>query len=111
MGACLYVFPNEFRKRRVQQEKWRRQDRRHPAVNGHPVGSVTDPGITVPGNLRVLENLARADSREAAIVALTIDGYSQEEIVEVLGETSIRAVEGVLYRWRGKEQRRLKGGA
>jgi hypothetical protein len=41
-----------------------------------------------------------------AIVALTVDGYSQEEIVEPLGEASVRAVQGVLYRWRTKERQR-----
>jgi DNA-directed RNA polymerase specialized sigma24 family protein len=110
MGACVYVFPNEFRKRRVQQEKWRRQDSRDSAVDEDPGEMVNDPGVIVVGARRVCEDLARASSREAAIVALTIDGYSQEEIVEALGETSTRAVEGALYRWRTKEQRRLKGG-
>jgi hypothetical protein len=34
-----------------------------------------------------------------------MDGYRQEEITEMLGETSVRAVEGVLYRWRRKQSR------
>jgi transposase len=68
--------------------------------------------VVVTGNGQVCDALARADDREAAIVALTVDGYTQEEIAEVLGEKSIRAVEGVLHRWRKKEQhRRGKGGA
>ena len=112
MGACLYVFPNEFRKRRVQQMKWQLQNHPDPAVTSPPTAAVTDPGVVVAGKLRVCADLARADPREAAIVALTIDGYSQEEIVETLDETSIRAIEGVLYRWRIKEQQRLsEGGA
>lgn len=111
MGACMFVFPNEFRRWRVQQERWRRQERSTPAVSGDPAGLVNDPAAIVAGNLQVREALARAESREAEIVALTIDGYSQEEMAEVLGETSIRAVEGVLYRWRAKEQRRRTGGA
>lgn len=109
VGACLYVFPNEFRKHRVQQKKWQIQDRRDPAVTAPRESTITDPGVVVTGNGQVCDALARADDREAAIVALTIDGYSQEEIVEVLGETSIRAVEGVLHRWRKKEQRQKKG--
>ena len=32
MGCCLHVFPNEFRKRRVQQEKWHRQNGRDLAT-------------------------------------------------------------------------------
>lgn len=110
MGTCLYIFPNEFRKRRVQQQKWQRQDCGDPAVNETQVCIITDPGLVVTGNMRVRESLAHADPREAAIVALTVDGYSQEEIVELLGETSVRAVEGVLYRWRAKEQQRLSEG-
>ena len=44
------------------------------------------------------------------IVALTLDQYSQDEIVELLGERSIRAVEGVLYRWRTQQKDRMQGG-
>ena len=45
-----------------------------------------------------------------AVVALTADGYTQDEIVEMLGEASVRAVEGVLWtndatgRMRGQQQ-------
>lgn len=110
LGSCLYVFANEFRKHRWQRERWRRQDCRDPAAGERPSGPATDPGIMVPGNLWVCESLGRADSREAPIVALTIAGWSQEEIAETLG-MSPRAVEGVLYRWRKKEKRWLGGGA
>ncbi len=43
--------------------------------------------------------------RTRAIVALRMDGYLKE-IAEMLGETSTRAVEGVLYRWRVRQARR-----
>ncbi len=62
------------------------------------------------GNMRVRDDLERADARTRPIVALTIDGYTQEEIVELLDETSVRAVEGALYRWRAREKRHLQGG-
>ncbi len=110
MGACLYVFPNEFRKRRVYQKKWTRAHYVE-AVNLDPVvDPVTDPGVLATGNMRVREDLERTDARAQAIVALTLDDYSQEEIAELLGEPSIRAVEGVLYRWRTKEQARIRKG-
>jgi hypothetical protein len=112
MGACLLAFPNEFSRHRVQRKKWQLQSQRDPAVTEPTVSVITDPAVIAAGNGQVRDALARADLREAAIIALTIDGYSQEEIVELLGEPSVRAVEGVLYRWRTKERQRLgKGGA
>lgn len=111
MGCCLYVFPNEFRKRRVQVKRWQLQDRGDPAVTVPRADHIADPGVLAVGNMRVCDDLGRADPRTRAIVALTLDGYAQEEIAEMLGEQSVRAVEGVLYRWRIKEQGRLgKGG-
>jgi hypothetical protein len=110
MGACLYIFPNEFRKRRVYQQKYTRAQRGE-AVTMEPVSNpVTNPAVIATGNIRVCDDLQRADPRERAIVALTIDGYSQEEIVELLNEFSVRAVEGVLYRWRTKEKPAANGG-
>lgn len=110
MGACLYVFPNEFRKRRVYQRKYIRAQRGE-AVMLEPVANPTNnPAVIAIGNIRVRDDLQRADPREQAIVALTIDGYSQEEIVELLNEVSVRAVEGVLYRWRTKEKPTVQGG-
>jgi len=110
MGACLYVFPNEFRKRRVQLKKWQLQNYGDPAVTAPQADHISDPAVLAVGNMRVCEDLTRADPRERAIVALTIDGYSQDEIVEMLGEQSVRAIEGVLYRWRTKEKGRIGEG-
>jgi hypothetical protein len=104
MGACLYVFPNEFRKRRVQNEKWRRQDKHDPALTVPRADHAADPAVQATGNIHVVGRLQDADPRARAVVALTIDGYSQEEIAELLGEQSVRAVEGVLYRWRTREK-------
>jgi DNA-directed RNA polymerase specialized sigma24 family protein len=108
MGSCLYVFPNEFRKRRVQQVKWQWQDRGDPGITAPRTDDLADPSVVALGDMYVGDVLGRADARTAAIVALTIDGYTQEEIAEMLGETSIRAIEGVLYRWRTREQRRMR---
>ncbi|MEU6424293.1 hypothetical protein ABZ860_00230 [Microbispora sp. NPDC046973] len=110
MGACLYIFPNEFRRRRVQRKKWTRAHMRE-ALTMHPDGGVTTGVETEAlGNMRVRDDLERADARTRPIVALTIDGYTQEEIVELLDETSVRAVEGALYRWRAREKRHLQRG-
>lgn len=111
MGTCLYVFPNEFRRRHAQQEKWCRQDRCDPALAVLEADAVSNPAVIVTGSMRVRERLQSADPRAAAIVALTLDGYSQEEIAAMLGEPSVRAVEGVLYRWRVEERQRTGGGA
>lgn len=44
-----------------------------------------------------------------AIVALTLDGYSQDEIRELVNATTVRVVEGSLYRWRTKAKQKRKG--
>jgi hypothetical protein len=104
MGACLYVFPNEFRRCRAQDEKRKRQDRLDPAMTVPESDPVHDPAVQAVGNIHVLERIAAAGRRARPIVALTIDGYSQEEIAELTGTQSARAVEGVLYRWRAREK-------
>ncbi|MFE4054216.1 hypothetical protein [Streptomyces sp. YIM B13518] len=44
-----------------------------------------------------------------AIVALPLDGYSQDEIRELVDATTVRAVEGSLYRWRTKAKQKRRG--
>lgn len=105
MGACAYDFPNEFRKYRAAEERHRRSLRRQQEHYQPPVStlSVADE---VLGNLRVLDDLnAIDDVRTKAAVALTLDGYSQAEIQEVLDAKSERAVEALIYRWRTKAKR------
>ncbi len=55
-----------------------------------------DPAVIAIGNVRVSDDLNGLDDRTAAVVALTIDGYSQDEIAEMLDLPSVRAVEGIL---------------
>lgn len=71
---------------------------------------VSDPAVIATGKTQVLDHLSDIDQRPQAIVALTIDGYSQEEIIELLGERSVRAVEDVLYRWRAQHRDHMQGG-
>lgn len=110
IGSCLYVFPNEFRRRRVQQERWRRQNGQDPATIRQEADHTSDPAVIATGKIQVLGHLRDTDLRTRAILALTIDDYSQEEIVELLAESSVRAVEGVLYRWRTQQKNHIQGG-
>ncbi|WP_326585421.1 hypothetical protein OG889_44980 [Streptomyces sp. NBC_00481] len=105
MGACLYDFPNEFRRYRAGEERYRRALQRQQDFYEVPVGhlSVSDEVI---GNLEVLRYLYEiSDPRLQKAVALTIDGCSQEAIRQILDEKSVRAIEALLYRWRTKKKR------
>jgi hypothetical protein len=64
----------------------------------------SDPAIQAIGTIHVADRLAAAGDRARNIVALTMLGYSQEEIAELVGKPSARAVEGTLYRWRTLEK-------
>jgi len=112
MGAALSDFPNEFRRWRSQRNRWRQQDHGDETTNAlHRQQASDDPAVLALGNIRVKEDLERISPRAKEIVLLTMDGYHQDEIMEILGEASVRAVEGVLHRWRTEEKKRLcKGG-
>ncbi|MGX1913529.1 hypothetical protein ACWIID_32520 [Streptomyces phaeochromogenes] len=110
MGACAYEFPNEYRRHRVQQKRWHRGQATQEITteDRFVVQGVTEE---VLGNLRVLQRLRDIDDpRTQATVALTVDGYTQEEIQQLLDAKSIRAIEGLLYRWRTKAKRREEEG-
>lgn len=101
MGACAYDFPNEFRRHRAL--------RREKELYSPPVSTLS-VAQEVLGNLSVLDELGEiTDPRVQAIVALTLDGYSQDEIRELVDATTVRAVEGSLYRWRTKAKQKRKG--
>ena len=110
IGACLFDFPNEFRKRRVYiQRHTRAVDREKVVLDAEPRGP-TDPADIAVGNARVRDDLERLDDeRTQAVVAFTLDGYHQDEIVELVdGVRSVRAVEGIMYRWRTKQKSDLR---
>ena len=86
LGACLTVFPNEFRKYRSQRQRWQAQDDSGHKAAGWRADATGDPADLIAGTMRVREDLARMDPRTRAIVALRMDGYRQEEIAEMLGE-------------------------
>ena len=106
-GALVYEFPNHFRRRRVDRRKYERACRREGVVLLPQAEPSSDPAVIALSDMRVRADLTRLRPRDRRIVVLTLVGYSQEEIVELLGETSVRAVEGVLHRWRIREQQRL----
>ncbi|MEU4584463.1 hypothetical protein AB0F92_20570 [Kitasatospora aureofaciens] len=102
MGACAYDFPNEFRRWKTSEERQSRALRRQQEVYREPVSSVSVADEVI-GNLRVLTGIEKIDNPTTrAAVALTIDGFSQEEIRELLDAKTVRAIEGLLYRWRTK---------
>ncbi|MFE6130087.1 hypothetical protein ACFQ6Q_17760 [Streptomyces sp. NPDC056437] len=109
MGACLYDFPNEFRKHRTSEENHRKA-LKHPHFDTEVLPSLE---AEVVGRERLREALKDIDpskTRERAIVALTLDGYTQEEIRLLLGEESVRAIEGVMHRWRKKAEKKEQRG-
>jgi hypothetical protein len=115
MGACVFAFPNELRRHRIQLRRWSLADNEHRSLERQVLhdldrGPVTDPGVITAGNQRVRAVLDRATPREQAIIAATLQGYTQPEIVEMLSETSVRAVEGVMHRWRAPEAERIRRG-
>ncbi|WP_241671724.1 hypothetical protein [Streptomyces sp. IB2014 016-6] len=110
MGACVYEFPNEYRRHRVQQSRWQRS-----RIIGENLDEyrLAERGVAegVVGNQRVLEDLLGIDDlRTRAAVALTIDGYTQEEIQQLLDAVSTRAIEALLYRWRKKAKQSAERG-
>jgi len=107
MGACVLAFANTFKERRRRTARWERQDDRE-AVTYDMHRQVEDPTTLVVGREHLREQLSRYKERERRIITASLAGYSQEEIVELYSEPSVRAVEGVLYRWRTQEKARLK---
>ncbi|MEU4172968.1 hypothetical protein AB0F46_39625 [Streptomyces sp. NPDC026665] len=102
MGACAYDFPNEFRRHRASEARHHRALRREKDLYSPPVSTLS-VAQEVLGNLGVLDELQEInDPRVQAVVALTLDGYSQDEIRELVDITTVRAVEGLMYRWRTK---------
>ncbi|REK89622.1 hypothetical protein DY245_14910 [Streptomyces inhibens] len=104
MGACVYDFPNEFRRCKSSRMREHRLMRRKGELAG-PEASHLGVPEEVLGNLWVMNRLdGIADGRTKMAVALTVEGYSQSEICELLDMGSERAVEGAIYRWRRAEK-------
>lgn len=105
MGACAYTLPGEIRARRAQRVRWAQQNQVDAELTTvRNSRAVTDAAVLATGNMWVRDVLARASDGAQPTLALTLDGYSQEEIAELLGLSSERAVEGRLHRWRQAER-------
>ncbi|MEV6758219.1 sigma factor-like helix-turn-helix DNA-binding protein [Streptomyces sp. NPDC051214] len=102
-GACLRVFPNEFRRYRTAQRRWDRSWELAKAW-GEPRNDAANTEAAL-GAARVQDILRSLEPRPRAVLLLTAQGYSQAEIAEILGFSSAKAVEGVLYRLRQRAKR------
>lgn len=108
IGTCLFVFPNVFRTWRRGEDRWSQIDLAEatPECEG---ASHDDPASIVSARVAVAEELRLLDPRTAAVIVLTAERYTQQEIAEILGMT-IRAVEGVLNRHRRRLSNRPRRG-
>lgn len=106
MGACLGAFPNEFRRHRAGEERYRRAVARQQTLQ-FPDPSAPSAEQEALGTLWVQDLLADIpDPRtRTAVTALAVAGYTHAEIQELLDAPSPRVVEGILYRWRSKMRR------
>jgi hypothetical protein len=106
IGACMFVFPNEFRKSRRDKQRWRKQDDLDSFTYSANVRASTDPANIAVSAIAADEQLMAMDDRTRAIVRLRMEGYTFLEIRELLDEKSERAIEGVLYRLRKAQEKR-----
>jgi RNA polymerase sigma factor (sigma-70 family) len=114
VGACMQAFNNEFRRWSRHERRWghsRSSEPQNLIDRGGELAEVqrgphlfADPARAAADEDHMHRVLNELIDVERAIVVLTDEGYSQEEIGEVLG-ISERAVEGRLYRLRQKDIR------
>lgn len=105
VGACVYSFSNVYREHRRRAARWSRQDAAD-AANYDLDRHGEDVAGFVASREELRYALNRLKPREQKLVAAHLIGYTQDEIVEMYAETSVRAVEGVLHRWRTAEKKR-----
>lgn len=105
VGATKYVFPNEFRSHRRFRSRYGAAARATALKTEVALDPLSDPASLVPGEMHVLEIIRGLGKRTGTVLALHLHGYSHEEIAELLGLPTGRAVEGILYRARGKARK------
>jgi hypothetical protein len=107
MGACLRAFPNEFRRHRTSEDSYRRalQCQRYELAPYRTSPSAEDE---VVGILHVMEHLSEISQPRTrlAVAAVVLSDFTHEEIMRLLEARSVRAVEGILHRWRKKAKHR-----
>lgn len=93
-------FSNYFRAWRRQNKHWgSAQAETHPREPAQ-----TDPLAIAVQKASVRAAFAKLKPREREVVTLHYDGYSNAEIAELTNAVSEKAIEGVLARWRKREQ-------
>ena len=102
MGACILEFPNIYRAQ-LNHDRKAVDDvcEQLPMIPGH----YEDPVREVLAIEHAVQLLGGGSEREKAILTLVLDGYEYEEIAQMLAESSPRAVEGVVRRWRQRKKK------
>lgn len=103
--ACLVGFPNEFRRHFDGERRHERAVHTEKYYYPEPAGgrSAADEAL---GRMEAADRLKSVkDPKTRAAVILQLAGFTQEEIRELLDLPSVRAVEGLIYRWRAREKR------
>ena len=119
VGTCTRAFSNPFRTWSRQERRWSHLPSTDPQSlvdHGEHLAEVArgphvfaDPERAAADGDQLRRVLAELTRPEQVIVTLTDEGFSQQEIAEVLGVT-VRAVEARLYRLRQKDIRgRVEG--
>ena len=120
MGAVIYAYGNVLRDDRAARNRQTRSavvvrrlaERSRPlftdgALDGDAAELCADPSFNVVSRMAVNDVLTSASERERKILALHLDGYTHQEIAEIMGERTARSIEGVIYRWRKRQQEML----
>lgn len=113
IGCCIFAFPNLWRERnRSHERELKFEAAMRTAVEsairtGVLKQEAPDPATVVAVREQAQQALAELGEDERRIVALMAEGYSRDEIAELLG-IGVRAMEGRLYRSR-KARSKSKG--
>lgn len=108
VGKCKYEFLNEYRRYRDHKQK-QRLDGEWDEEAAKRLPNTPSAEAEAIDKQRALEGLRAFESqREREIVDLMIDGYTQEEIREMVDAKSTRAVEAVINRWRKKIKKSMR---
>lgn len=106
-GACAAIFPNEFRQQRRDRTRWSAiSTTDDDALLDTSVSSSQDPAVIATGSMWVQEVLNGLKPRHRKVVQLRLYGYTEAEIAEML-DTTERAVEAVMYRFRTAIKKRM----
>jgi DNA-directed RNA polymerase specialized sigma24 family protein len=110
VGTCVQVFLDVYRSWMGEQVRNGRVELTDRDLCGLGDGLDVDPAQVLSDRETLGEILDGAgDAAAREIVVLRLLGYSEAEVAEIVGK-SVRAVEGVLYRFRRRIARSRSGG-